>query len=180
MGNDHIVLIVRTLHTILLLSFISWLMLKSLYSPALFTSTDIKQLLAREFIHKDLNQTNLSGFSGEREIKEEISKLLRHIPHEKPFLSPALTIKELADELHMKPQDLSFLINKHIGKHFFDFINEYRIEMALQILKDPKRRSSHILEIQYEVGFNSKSAFHRAFKKHTGKTPKQYRAENEL
>lgn len=62
-----------------------------------------------------------------------------------------------------------------MDKHFFDFINEYRIEKAKKILKDPTQKELTILEILYQVGFNSKSSFSTSFKKYTGKTPTEFR-----
>jgi AraC-like DNA-binding protein len=43
------------------------------------------------------------------------------------------------------------------------------------ILKTPSKKEFTVLEVLYEVGFNSKSSFNTAFKKHTGLTPTQFR-----
>ena len=67
------------------------------------------------------------------------------------------------------------MINHKLNKHFFDLINEYRIEKAMQILQNPKESHLTILEILYAVGFNSKSSFNTAFKNYTGLTPTEYR-----
>ncbi|MEO0902667.1 MAG: helix-turn-helix domain-containing protein, partial [Bacteroidota bacterium] len=75
-------------------------------------------------------------------------------------------------------RELSILINHKMGQHFFDFVNSYRIQSAVDILKDPTKKKVTILEILYEVGFNSKSSFNTAFKKHTGHTPTTYRSKN--
>ena len=77
--------------------------------------------------------------------------------------------------MHIYSYDLSVLINHHLNQHFFDFINEYRIQKAMQILKNPSKKKLTILEILYEVGFNSKSSFNTAFKKHTNQTPTEFR-----
>ena len=90
----------------------------------------------------------------------------------KPFLDNSLTVKDLSDQLNMSEKHLSFLINKVLGKHFYDYINHYRIEEAKVLLKD---KDLHIQEIMYKVGFNSKSSFNTAFKKKTQKTPSQFR-----
>ena len=58
---------------------------------------------------------------------------------------------------------------------FFDFINSYRIDDATEILADLDNNKVTVLEIMFEVGFNSKSSFNTAFKKHTGFTPTTYR-----
>ena len=64
---------------------------------------------------------------------------------------------------------------KNFNQHFFDFINEYRIKEAMKILKDPTKKEFTVLEILYEVGFNSKSAFNTTFKKNTCDTPTQFK-----
>jgi len=72
------------------------------------------------------------------------------------------------------------MINHHLNKHFFDFVNEFRIEKAKSLLTNPAKQDLTIQEILYEVGFNSKSSFNTAFKKHCGLTPTQYRKSNSL
>jgi AraC-like DNA-binding protein len=64
------------------------------------------------------------------------------------------------------------------NQNFRDFINKYRIEESKFLLKNKSNGNKTILEIAYEVGFNSKSAFNAAFKKFTGLTPKEYRNGN--
>ena len=93
----------------------------------------------------------------------------------KPFLNPSLSIRNLAEEIKMNPRELSILINQQLKQHFFDFVNEYRINEAMKILKDPTKNELTVLEILYEVGCNSKSSFNTAFKKHTGVTPTEFR-----
>ena len=88
---------------------------------------------------------------------------------EEAFLNPSLTIFDLAKGLNITSIELSLFLNKEPHKNFFDYINEYKIEKAKQILQDPDKKSLTILEILYEVGFNSKSSFNTAFKKFTKK-----------
>jgi len=59
-------------------------------------------------------------------------------------------------------------------------VNSYRIEEAKKFFSDPVNRKKTVLEILYEVGFNSKSVFNNAFKKHTGITPTQFRKIQQL
>jgi len=54
-------------------------------------------------------------------------------------------------------------------------IAEYRIEEAKTILQDPSQSQLTIEDIADEVGYNSKSAFNRSFKKFTGLTPSEYK-----
>ena len=110
-----------------------------------------------------------------KEYNSEIIKLKNYMIDKKPFLNPYVTIQEISKDLQIPTRELSVLINHTLGQHFFDFVNTYRIENAKKILKDHAKSKETILEILYEVGFNSKSSFNTAFKKHTGFTPTEYR-----
>ena len=110
-----------------------------------------------------------------KEYNSEIIKLKNYMIDKKPFLNPYVTIQEISKDLQIPTRELSILINHTLGQHFFDFVNTYRIENAKKILKDHAKSKETILEILYEVGFNSKSSFNTAFKKHTGFTPTEYR-----
>lgn len=109
------------------------------------------------------------------EFTNQIESIKSYMIKEEPFLDTSLTVKSLSERIDIPHRELSILINQELGQHFFDFINEYRIKKAMSILKDPSKKKHTVLEILYEVGFNSKSSFNTAFKKHTGTTPTAYR-----
>ena len=121
--------------------------------------------------HRKYEKSHLT----ENEKREYLQKLEQYFRDRKPFLNPELTISDVANALGISPKYLSQVINEALQKNFYDLINSYRIEEAKKKLKsddDPKRT---VLEVLYDSGFNSKSAFNTAFKKHTGYTPTQFK-----
>lgn len=106
-----------------------------------------------------------------------LSELLTIMEQEAPHLDSQLSLPQLAERLGVSVNYLSQVINEQRKQNFFDFINSYRIEEAKRLLRSPERDSKNILGIALDSGFNSKSAFYNAFKKHTGMTPGQFRTD---
>jgi AraC-like DNA-binding protein len=103
--------------------------------------------------------------------KETIKKRLETILKNKNIcLEPNITLSDLAKDLTIHPKYLSQVINECYQQNFYDFVNLRRIEEAKILLAD-KKQNLTIQEVYYDVGFNSKSSFNRAFKKYTNKTP---------
>lgn len=88
---------------------------------------------------------------------------------------PQLSLKALARRAGLSARVVSRLINDYEGMHFFDFVNQYRTQSAANLLTDPAWADRSVLEIAYEAGFNSKSSFNAAFRKHQGMTPSSFR-----
>lgn len=154
------VLYLYTFNSLFVLFVISWFVLNALYRPNLFAG-----------VNKDLVPFNASHqFSG---APEELTNLVQFMEQQKPYLDDRLTLQKLAEQIHIPEKKLSALINQHAGQHFFDFINEFRIKAAKRLLVEQPNLT--VLEVLYEVGFNSKSSFYTAFKKETALTPTDYR-----
>lgn len=145
-----------------------WYLYKALNNPGLFRNIDSKLKLVSDII---LEEKKIEAET----LNEDLQKLKKYMADEKPFLDSALTIQDISKAMNVPVRELSVLINHQMGQHFYDFVNTYRIENAMEILKDSSKTKVTILEILYEVGFNSKSSFNTAFKKHTGNTPTEYR-----
>lgn len=96
---------------------------------------------------------------------------------EKIYREEGLSLKSLSRQLNIPDRYLSQLINDKLNKSFFDLINFYRVQEAKELLLNGDGEKRNILDIAFDVGFNTKSAFNRAFKKHTRKTPSQFREE---
>jgi AraC-like DNA-binding protein len=152
---------------------ICWYLFKALNNPDLFRNIDSKLKLVKDIVSEE--KINAPAAVTEKLYSEELLKLQQYMSEEKPFLNPALTIQDVSNDIQIPVRDLSLLINHKLEQHFYDFINAYRIENAKNILKDTSKSKVTILEILYEVGFNSKSSFNTAFKKHTGFTPTDFR-----
>lgn len=167
-GQQDIFNVSQIIVVLIVLCVVCWYVLKALRYPTLFSGVDSKTKLAQNLIEENTSEENET-------YKNDLQQLTSYMETEKPYLNPSLSIRNLAKELKMNSRDLSVLINQKLNQHFFDFVNEYRIKEAMDILSNPKKNEVTILEILYEVGFNSKSSFNTAFKKHTGQTPTEFR-----
>jgi AraC-like DNA-binding protein len=110
----------------------------------------------------------------EEAIARYTHQLKNHVQEKKPYLDPGLSLRALADQLGMHPNQLSWLLNESIGKNFSEFVNHYRVEAFKQLAKDPGNAHLTLSGLAYESGFNSKTVFNTYFKQQTGLTPKQY------
>jgi|688.fasta_scaffold42480_4 AraC-like DNA-binding protein len=108
--------------------------------------------------------------------KSKIINLLKDFikRDDKPYLNEKISLTEVSKLLKVSPQHLSQVINEKTNRNFNDFINSYRIEEAKNILISTSFSKLTIDAIAQKAGFNSKSVFYTAFKKHTGVTPKEF------
>lgn len=102
-------------------------------------------------------------------------KLALVMSQQKAFTDPDLKLSGLSKMLNVSPHQLSQLLNEHLENNFTTYINSYRIEEACSMITTDNRLT--LEAIGYEVGFNSKSTFFTAFKKHTGMTPLSYQQQ---
>ncbi len=161
--------------------FLYWLLLKALRNPGLFTGIYSDTKLVRNLISNEGPIGNIinPGFEPlPEETQIKLNEVMNHMITEEPFLDSSLSVAKLARQLKTPTRELSILINHTLNQNFFDFINEYRIEKAKSILNHPDKQDLTILEILYQVGFNSKSSFNTIFKQKTGLTPSQYRKKS--
>ena len=111
----------------------------------------------------------------EKPSDSAVERVKQLMDQDKVYLKHNLNIEQFAKRVELPVKEVSSVINKHFGTNFFEFINSYRIEEAKRLLADPNLAEKTILDILMDSGFNSKSAFHRFFKRLVGMSPSEYR-----
>lgn len=106
-------------------------------------------------------------------VQNVLNDLENLMIQEEIFKEENLDLETLAKLLHLKPYQLTELLNSELGQGFHQYINSHRVRKAIKIMKE--NPSMPILRVAMEVGFNSKSSFYSAFRKITGKSPKNYK-----
>jgi AraC-like DNA-binding protein len=116
-------------------------------------------------------QGSLLNKSDKEQYQEKLSSLMNQ---EKLYLSPALSLTEIAQRLDIAPRYVSQIINETCQQNFHEFVNRYRVEESKRLMAQ-QNQYLNILGIALDAGFNSKSAFNKAFKRNTGMTPKEFK-----
>lgn len=109
------------------------------------------------------------------QTNEIAAKLKRAMLDDELYLEEDLSLNRLSQAVDVSENHISETLSQNLNTNFFHFVNEFRINRAMELLVETDQQ---VTAIAYEVGFNSKSTFNAAFKKRTDQTPSAYRKLN--
>ena len=87
-------------------------------------------------------------------------------------LGASLSLSELAERSFYNPSYFSRIFKERFGVGFIEYVTKKRLDVAVHLLTESDRS---IDEIASEVGFSDRSSLHRAFVRHLGQTPADFR-----
>jgi AraC-like DNA-binding protein len=107
-------------------------------------------------------------------------KLIKFMNTSKAWKDSELSVAKLSEETEIPKHHITQVLNEHLNKNFYTFVNEYRTEYAMKLIQSPEYKNWSFLAIAYESGFNSKTAFNSFFKKYTNNTPSDFKAHKTI
>lgn len=149
------------------------------YAPGIITVGNLIALIilsiaaavvvrAREPVDGETAGVDINDESG-RETLAAV-QLLMETKHS--YRDPDLNLDRLARKAIIPARQISTSINRATGKNVSQYVNEFRVTEACQLLADTEKS---VTEIMLEVGFQTKSNFNREFRRVTGITPVEWR-----
>ena len=105
-------------------------------------------------------------------------KLNTYMLDKKPWLDEHVTLDRLSEHFGMSKHHITQVCNNYFNKNFYQYVNEFRVERAKEMIKSSKNKMS-LVDIAHDCGFSSKSSFNRHFKLLTDQTPSAFRKLNE-
>ncbi len=144
-------------------------------APDTIIETNLLNDVAPEAVEDD-KSLKYGRSSLANEQKEMIlQSIVELMEKEKLFCNPHLVVDHLAERIHTNKKYISQVINEKLGKNFYQFVNEYRVQHVISMLEDEKFNNYTLEAIGDMAGFNSRSSLISSFKKITGKTPSDYK-----
>lgn len=131
---------------------------------------DLNEMQVRQVFHDILHEwirryPQFANNNMRLVIKKAIAYIQTHLQDE-------LTLKQMSDYTHLSTSYFGVLFKQYMGKSFVNYVNQIRIEKALEYLRNTDMK---IYEIAEEVGFASLPYFNRVFKQVSSLTPNEYR-----
>lgn len=114
------------------------------------------------------------------ELEKKALLIKETVADEKLYLDPKFNLKSLAEKIDIPHYYISRILKEYYELNFNDFVNEFRVNEFINLLKNKKSKHMKNSALAYQCGFYSESTFFRAFKKFMGKTPQQYQKEMEV
>jgi AraC-like DNA-binding protein len=100
-------------------------------------------------------------------------KIVAAMEEHRLYRNPNISLRDLSGHIGASANYVSQTLNETIGQSFFDFISSCRVREAQHLLSTT---TDSVESIALSVGFNSRSAFYKAFQRNAGMTPSAYRA----
>ena len=131
---------------------------------------DVNEEKAEKEIKTNLTKTDTIGIN--EELISQILEKLKKFETEKRFLESNITLQSLSDAFDTNNKYVSKIVNMYKEKTFIQYINDLRIEHALNLLKEDKKLRKYTIQaLSLEFGFNNAESFSTAFYKKTGIKP---------
>ncbi len=130
-------------------------------------------VLSKEDVKEEPSQ---APYARARLSDEQLSRIAQKLhtamAQNQLFTDADLSLRALAAAIGVSEAYLSQTFSLKMGTTFFDYVNAQRIELAKSQLASTDQT---VLTIAHAAGFNSRSTFNTAFKKHTASTPTEFR-----
>ncbi len=159
-GHDYFI-------TYAIIFFIAVISYFGFVQPEVFDGLPVNSILP-------FNKYSTTGLT-ETQSKILKAKLLELMESDKPYLDNTIRLSDLGERLNLSRHHISQLINEQFDSSFFDFLNSYRIREAQELLLS--ENDLNITEVIFSSGFNNRGSFYKAFKKHTGVSPSQFKTQ---
>ncbi|GAB5401571.1 MAG: hypothetical protein Aureis2KO_31560 [Aureisphaera sp.] len=128
-----------------------------------------------EQLGEDLLIPEKTKMSVPRKTSERIIEKLTVFENNKDFLSPDISLQQLAKRFGTNYNYLSKVINSEKGKNFSNYINQLRVDHIYNELSNNSLyRKYTVKAIGQEIGFKSTECFSKAFFKNYGLYPSEY------
>lgn len=111
----------------------------------------------------------ISALANAEKENNQVNQIKEYI--EQNFAS-RLTVKSIAKQFYMSETKLNMMFKQYMNVGIFDYIIDYRISKAEELLKQP---DSKIYVVVRSVGFTNQAHFSVLFKNKTGLTPNEYK-----
>ncbi len=133
-------------------------------------------ILEKKFPEKEIDQKKeRKKLTVPQNIVSDIRVKLEKFEQENEFLDRSISLNKLAIIVGTNSNYLSKIINHYKNQNFSSYLNQLRIQYAIQKIKeDTQFRKYDIKSIAQEVGFNSAESFSKAFYKQTGIYPSYF------
>lgn len=97
-----------------------------------------------------------------RENKDVVTRVVQYIYD---HYQEDITLETLSKEFFLSPKALSKKLKKHINMDLRVFINDIRVQRAVEMLQDPKNYGKSINQIATMCGFSSMATFYRSYER---------------
>lgn len=105
---------------------------------------------------------------------DTLNRFIQFVEEEKPYLNPHLRIESVSHTLGIPKHTLSHLLTQKLHQSFYDFISEYRVEEAKQLILQNSHSQLDEQFIASHTGFESRAQFLHTFRQHTGMSPQAF------
>ncbi|SDD63127.1 two-component system, response regulator YesN [Paenibacillus sp. UNCCL117] len=96
----------------------------------------------------------------------------RAVAYIREHLDHHLSLQEVARFVHLNPNHFSEVFKKETGQSYIEFVTQERMRKAADILQSTQLKIS---EVAGMVGYEDIKYFGQQFKRHTGRTPSEFR-----
>ena len=94
------------------------------------------------------------------------------IKYGQKYMNETLSVKDISDHVFLSTSYVCTFFKNETGQTLNQYLTEYRMEKAKQLLSDPRYK---ITDISSRVGYSDGNYFGKSFKKYTGFSPSEYR-----
>lgn len=170
-----------------LILFVWWYRWRKATKRLLVEHSATEQALIEEIAHKenivrlsesiDRQTTKKEKYQTTRINDDEMAQLFKmvdkYVKEQKPYLNKDSKMSDIASALGVSPSTMSQMFTLYVKEPYYDYINQYRLDMFKQLIAEGKHKQYTITALFEQCGFK-KTSFFSTFRKVEGMTPTEY------